>query len=86
MSTTPAAEPLSAEDIARVDALARELLVFARHRPGRMAAVSVRVPRGAAGTAAALADRLDDFGMDRVVVHVHYGEGPAQIVSVEFER
>jgi hypothetical protein len=86
VTQTPPPGSISDADVARVEELARALLTFLRHRPGQVAAVSVRVPRGSRDTASALAARLADFGMAGVVVHVHYGDGEAHIVSVEFDR
>lgn len=72
--------------MALVEELARAIFTFARHRPGRLAAVSVRVPLDVADIRAALVARLQAYGIDDAVVHVQRRSGEAALVSVEYER
>jgi hypothetical protein len=72
--------------MALVEHLARAIFTFARHRPGRLAAVSVRIPMAAADIRDALSTRLQAFGIDDAVVHVQRRPGDPALVSVEYER
>jgi hypothetical protein len=69
-----------------VEDLARAIFTFARHRPGRLAAVSVRVPPETVEIRDLLAERLEEYGISGATVHVQLRPGPASLVSVEYER
>ncbi len=85
MDSNPHKKP-EHETGALVEQLARAIYTFARHRPGHLAAVSVRIPKAAADISDALSTRLQAFGINGAVVHVQRRTGDAALVSLEYER
>lgn len=69
-----------------VEDLARAIFTFARHRPGRLAAVSVRVPPETEDIRARLEARLKEYGLEHATVHVQRRAGAPALVSAEYER
>ena len=69
-----------------VEDLARAIFTFARHRPGRLAAVSVRVPVDTQDIRSALAVRLQAYGIADAAVYVQRRPGDPALISVEYER
>ena len=80
--------PFDARVRAEVDDIAWRVHSYVRHRSGRLAGISLRVPQGTAwdGFGELLTLRLGELGLDAGQIHQSRAGDRVVLMSMEFER